>query len=146
MRIKNKLIKNIVLVIVAVTMLDACQRIRPIYEVHSQVIPATGTSLTVSQVETRIIKAGASLGWLMKPVKPGLVLGTIRGGKHSAVVRIEYDTNTYSILYDASQRLYEGIASEGEPYEGQRVIHKRYNQYVKTLNRQIETYLLASGS
>ena len=146
MRIKNKLVKNIVLVIVAVTMLDACQRIRPIYEVHSQVIPATDTSLTLSQVEARIIKAGASLGWLMKPVKPGLLRGTIRRGKHSAVVRIEYDTDTYSILYDASHRLYEGIALEGEPYEGRRVIHRRYNQYVKTLNRQIESFLLASGS
>ncbi len=146
MRIKSRFVRNAALAVAVLTILGACERLRPVYEVHSQAVPGAGTPLTLSQVENRIIKAGASLGWLMKPLKPGLVRGTIRRGRHSAVVNIEYDTSAYSILYGSSQRLSEGTGSLETRYEGEKVIHKRYNRYVKNLNRQIETYLLTVGS
>lgn len=143
---KSGFVKNVVLAVALLTLLGACERLRPVYEVHSQTVPVVGAPPTLNQVEDRIIKAGASLGWLMKPVKSGLVRGTIRRKRHVAVVKIEYDTSTYSILYDSSQRLSIGTGSLETRYEGQRVIHKRYNKYVKNLNRQIETFLLTAGS
>ncbi len=145
MLIKVKLVRTVVLLICAATILGACARLRPIYEVHSHQVPATAAPLTLGQVEAQIIKAGASLGWLMKSMKPGLVRGTMRQGKHSAVVNIEYDTAVYSILYNSSHRLSEGIGDKDMGYEGQRVIHKRYNKYVKTLERQIEAQILTLG-
>lgn len=145
MRINSCFIKRTILFLFIVAAAGACERLRPIYEIQGQAIPNTGTSLTLSQVEERIITAGASQGWLMKAVKPGVLRGTKRAGRHSAVVRIEYDTNSYDILYDSSQSLSEGIGSLETRYEGQRVIHKRYNKYVKVLNRQIETFLLSGG-
>jgi hypothetical protein len=127
-------------------MLGACERLRPIYEVQGQAISAAGKALSLGEVESRITQAGTSLGWLMKPVKPGVLRGTLRRGRHSAVVRIEYDAGSYDILYDSSQRMYEGTGSLETRYEGQRVIHKRYNKYVKNLKRQIDSYLFAAGS
>lgn len=145
MRSKLNVLRSAILIVVAVTVLGACERVRPIYEVQSKAVPTTGTPLTLSQIETGIVKAGAGSGWVMKPVKPGLVRGTFRRGQAIAVVRVEYDTDTYSILYESSHRLSEGIGSFETRYEGQKVIHKRYNKVVKQLNRRIENQLLSVG-
>ena len=142
----DKLPSKFVLVLSISIFLFGCERVRPIYQIQGKPLPTSAPSLSLSQVESRIISAGKSLGWLMKPVKPGIVRGTIRRGRHSAVVRIEFDTDTYDILYESSHRLSEGIGSDETRYEGQRVIHKRYNNYVKVLDRQIENGLIAGDS
>ena len=127
-------------------MLTGCERLRPVHQVQSKPLPVQAESLSLSQIETRITKAGSSLGWLMKSIKPGEIRGTMRRGRHSAVVKIEYDTRTYDILYHSSDRMSEGIGFHETRYEGQKVIHKRFNKYVKNLDRQIENYLISGGS
>jgi hypothetical protein len=142
----NKIPSIFVLVLSVAFMLFGCERVRPIYQVQGKALPTPASSLSLDQVESHIVAAGKNLGWLMKPIKPGLVRGTIRRGRHSAVVRIEYDTESYDILYDSSHRLSEGIGADQTRYEGERVIHKRYNKYVKILDRQIENSLITGGS
>ena len=145
MQAKGTFYKRAFLVIAVVALLGAC-RIKPIYEVHSQEIPVYANPLTLSQIETRILAAGKNLGWQLKSSEPGLLLGTIRRKRHSATVRIKFDTKTFSILYERSHRMRDGLAEAGDFYEGKKVIHNRYNKYVRKLQRQIGIYLGPSDS
>ena len=125
--------------------LTGCERLRPIHQVQGKPIPVKADSLSLSQIETQITNAGTSLGWLMKPIMPGKIRGTLRRGRHSAVVKIVYDTRSYDILYHSSDRMSEGVGFNETRYEGQKVIHKRYNKYVKILDRQIENHSISNG-
>lgn len=142
----RKAVRTLLVVAIALGTLGACERLRPIYQVHSESIPVTASARTLDSVEKTIMTAGAAQGWLLKSMQPGLLQGTMRRGKHSAVVRIEFDTRTFSILYADSYRMSQGIGFEDTRYEGQRVIHKRYNKYVRDLERQIQAQFAVSSS
>ncbi len=121
----------ILMVCVSVLMLASC-RTSPIYNVHDATIPAyDNTKLSLLTVEKTIVQSGAELGWVMKPVHPGLIEGTLNVRSHQAVVDITYDESSYSINYKSSMNL--------KQQGGQ--IHGRYNTWIKNLQQAIDRKL-----
>ena len=105
--------------------LGACTT-KPIFNVTDSPI-STGKVLQASQVRQAIVTAGATLGWKIVELKPGLLQGTLNLRDHTAVVEIPYTTMTYSILFKSGINLNDR--------DGQ--IHKNYNGWVQNLDRGI---------
>ena len=106
----------------------------PIYNVNNA--PVTSSSakqLSASQVREAIVRAGASLGWVMNDSGPNTLTGTIHLRTHTAVIDIPYSAQSYSINYVTSKNL---NASNGS-------IHKNYNGWITNLTRAIEVQLAA---
>lgn len=78
----------------------------------------------MTQAEAGITRAEVSLGWKMKPVKAGLMNGTIKWRQLSGTMAIKHDASKFSIMYDSSYRLKEGMGIDDTQYEGKRVKHK----------------------
>lgn len=90
-------------------------------------------NLNIDNVTRAIIRAGGSLGWQMKKVKDGEIIGTLYLRDHMAQVKIPYSTKDYSILYLKSSNLnYD---------EEKKIIHSNYNGWIQNLNRAIQTQL-----
>jgi hypothetical protein len=109
-------------------------RTAPLQNLEGMPVVTSTTNASLSDIQTAIIRAGASQGWKMVPTREGVVRGTkIFGdaGKHVAVVEVKYDSKAYSILYSDSTNL---------AYDGTK-IHKTYNVMVQGLNRAIEAQL-----
>jgi hypothetical protein len=87
--------------------------------------------VTQEDVQKAIVRAGATLGWQMKLVKPGLIVGTLNLRGNMAKVDINYDTKAYSITYKDSS---------GLNYDGS-TIHKNYNGWIENLNNGIRVQL-----
>lgn len=105
---------------------------RPIMNVNDAPVVTSGKAATVQDVERSIVRAGSSLGWVMTPVRPGLVSGRLDLRTHIAVVEVPYDTKSYSIRYKDSTNL----NAEGGN------IHKNYNGWIENLDRNIRAELL----
>lgn len=88
---------------------------------------------TSKDIKKAIIRAGAGLGWQMKPIKAGHIVGTLYLRKHVAVVDIKYSKKSYNIIYKSSQNL---------NYDGTN-IHKNYNGWILNLNRHIQAQILS---
>ena len=96
------------------------------------VVVTTGKTATPDNVRDAIMRAGAGLGWTMKPTAPGVVNGTISLRTHTAEVEVQYNTQSYNIVYKNST----GLDAEN----GQ--IHKNYNGWIENLNNAIHRELL----
>lgn len=88
---------------------------------------------SMNNVSKAIIAAGATLGWQMKKVKEGEIIGTLYLRDHMAQVKIPYTTKDYSILYQNSQNLKYNAADN--------TIHSNYNGWIQNLNRAIQVQL-----
>lgn len=99
-----------------------------VYNVDKSPVSLYGdTEPTLQQVEKAIITAGARLGWKIKTVSPGVMVGTLALRDHLAVVDITCNTKEYSINYkDSSNLKYDGTN-----------IHKNYNSWVQRLDKAI---------
>ena len=60
---------------------------------------------SLKQVSDVIRRAGAGLGWQMKSISPGHILGILYLRSHVAKVDITFDTNTFNIQYKDSVNL-----------------------------------------
>lgn len=119
-------------VLVSAILLVGCKT-APILNVQdAPVTVATGQKATMASVESAIIRAGGSLGWVMKIEKPGLIVGTLSLRTHVAVVEIPFSATTYSIIYRSSVNL--------EQQGGN--IHSNYNGWITNLNQAIQRQLL----
>ena len=103
---------------------------KPILNVKDAQI-STGKSLQMSEVRKAIGIAGASLGWQIADVKPGLAQGTLNLRDHTAVVEIPYTATSYGIVYKSSVNLGE---KDGE-------IHRNYNGWIQFLDNSIKAEL-----
>ncbi|HRD64949.1 MAG TPA: hypothetical protein PKY50_02225 [Candidatus Competibacter sp.] len=106
-------------------------RSNPVYNVSGAPVTTSTRNYSMSDVRGAILQAGASLGWQMKPVRPGLITGTLYVREHMAKVEIPYDRNSYSILYRDSSNL---------DYDGAN-IHGNYNGWVQNLSNAINSRL-----
>ncbi len=114
---------------IVVALLGGC-RSAAIHNVSAEPVVAN-KPVSMDDVQKAIVRAGAALGWQMKPVEPGLIVGTLNLRTHMAMVDIRYDTKTYSITYkDSSDLGYDGTS-----------IHKNYNGWIENLDRGIRTQL-----
>ncbi|MBU1224744.1 MAG: hypothetical protein KKA22_09825 [Gammaproteobacteria bacterium] len=120
---------SLVLAGIVLAMLGGC-RSAGIYNVSAAPVVAN-KAVSMDDVQKAIIRAGAGLGWQMKPVEPGLIVGTLTLRTHMAMVNVKYDTKTYSITYKDSSNL---------DYTGDS-IHKNYNGWVTNLDRGIQSQL-----
>jgi hypothetical protein len=120
---------SLVLAGIVIAMLGGC-RSAGIYNVSAAPVVAN-KAVSMDDVQKAIIRAGAGLGWQMKPVEPGLIVGTLTLRTHMAMVNVKYDAKTYSITYKDSSNL---------DYTGDS-IHKNYNGWVTNLDRGIQSQL-----
>jgi len=120
---------SLVLAGIVIAMLGGC-RSAGIYNVSAAPVVANKV-VSMDDVQKAIIRAGAGLGWQMKPVEPGLIVGTLTLRTHMAMVNVKYDTKIYSITYKDSSNL---------DYTGDS-IHKNYNGWVTNLDRGIQSQL-----
>ena len=126
--------------------LTGCPRTAPVYEVKDRSMPEASRSRGLDEIGTRIMTAGKRIGWSMNLREPGIILGRLEWhGRHTADVAIRYDRRKYSIEYESSARLLAGTAAPDEAYAGEKVIHKRYNRYVRRLEKYIDVELAKTG-
>jgi len=122
---------KLVLALVTITVLAACSRMAPLYNVSAMPVVANKPSPAMDDVSKAIVRAGAGLGWQMVPAQPGLIVGTLSVREHQAVVDVNYTLQTYSITYKNSNNL---------NYDGQN-IHKNYNGWIQNLDKAIKAQL-----
>jgi hypothetical protein len=87
---------------------------------------------STDEIRQAIVRAGAGLGWEMKPDRPGHITGRLALRTHVAVVDIDYTQTEYSIKYRESTNLDH---SDGK-------IHRNYNGWIQNLDKGIKTQLL----
>jgi hypothetical protein len=121
----------LVSILAATVTLTACTS-RPIRNVDNDPVVTAGKPATMADVEQAITRAGAGLGWVMTPVRPGEMTGRLALRTHVAVVDITYDTRTFSIRYKDSVNLDYANGN----------VHKNYNGWIENLEREIRANLL----
>ena len=124
--------KKIILMGLAVIMLTGCATPHPVRNINAEpVVGPAGRAVSLDEVGKAILRAGGTLGWQMKQVEPGYILGTLKLRSHVAIVDIRYTTKNYSITYKDSTNL---------NYDGTN-IHSNYNGWISNLDRAIKTQL-----
>ncbi|PXF63278.1 hypothetical protein [Kangiella spongicola] len=125
--------KNIVLSLLVMGLLTACNTSRPLTNLNNHNIEyLVSGEKTVEDVKLSIIQAGQVLGWQMQPIAPGVIRGTLNIRAHQAVVDIPYNTKSYSIIYVSSVNL---------DYDGQ-TIHRSYPRWVNNLKAKIDDFIV----
>ncbi len=104
-------------------------RTSPVFNVTDAPISAKGQSQQA--IGKAIQKAGVALGWQMKDMAPGHIVGTLYLRSHMAQVAIKYNTKSYDIIYKDSEDL---------SYNGSK-IHSNYNAWVQNLDKRIQAEL-----
>jgi len=121
---------GIAFLILATLMFAGCTS-KPVYNVpHTPIIASNGTP-TDNQIAKEIFRAGDFLGWKMKKVAPGHIIGSLHLRNHIAIVDIACTSNNYSITYKDSTNL---------GYTGTN-IHRNYNTWVNNLDKAINANL-----
>jgi hypothetical protein len=120
-----------IVVSAGVLLAAGCRTPTPVYNVTNAPVVGSKANPSADEVGKAIQRAGATLGWQMKPVKPGNMLGTLVLRKHVAVVDINYNASSYSINYKDSTEL---------NYDGQN-IHPNYNGWIQNLDKAIKAQL-----
>lgn len=111
---------------IAVAGLPGCAL--PIHNVEDA--PVT-RKLDADEVKIAILRAGATLGWQMREVRPHEIEGTLYLRNHMAKVSIPYSAQSYSIVYkDSLNLLYDGTN-----------IHKNYNGWIRNLDAAIKAQI-----
>jgi uncharacterized lipoprotein YmbA len=111
--------------------LGACAVSQPVSNVRNSPINASKPNPTLDEIGKAITRAGAGLGWQMSPKKPGHMEGRLALRSHVAVVDVNYDRNSYSIVYRDSTNL---------NYDGTN-IHRNYNGWIQNLDKAIQVQL-----
>ena len=121
--------KKIIILMVLSLFLIGCRTASLMDISDAPINTASGKTPSLSLVTNEIIQAGMQLGWQMKKVKPGLVVGTLYLRDHMVKVDIHYSKTEYSIMYkDSTNMNYDGTN-----------IHSNYNNWVQNLNNGIKT-------
>ncbi|MEE9358379.1 hypothetical protein [Candidatus Vondammii sp. HM_W22] len=92
---------------------------------NGPLLSPSGTSLEQTTVVIR--RAGAKLGWQMKSIAPGHILGVLHLRSHVAKVDITFDTKTFNIQYKDSVNL------DYKTEDGANTIHSNYNGWIHRL-------------
>ena len=122
----------IILSILLEVFLRACNTSHPLTNLNDHSIEyLVDEGETLEDVKLSILRAGQSLGWEMTPLKPGLIRGKLNLRAHTAVVKIPYSMESYSIIYVDSINL---------DYDGQN-IHRSYPRWVNNLKVRIDDFI-----
>jgi hypothetical protein len=107
--------------------LAGCMNTVPLQKTHSTTIQAK----SLDTVKNAIMQAGQERQWIMKPVAPGVIDGTLIVRTHTVKVRISYNTQGYKIDYVDSTDM---KAADGK-------IHRKYGLWVQNLDGDIQRKL-----
>jgi len=122
-----------ILIVACMLALAAGCTSRPIRNVVAEPVAVTpGKTATPDTVRDAILRAGAGLGWTMRPVGPGVISGALNLRTHTADIEVQYTAQSYDIVYRNSTNL---DAANGQ-------IHKNYNGWIENLNAAIHRELL----
>lgn len=113
---------------IAAAGLSGCSGGTPLYA------PPESSFITqpITRVEKAIYKACADRGWIASKKSAHLIVATLQLRKHTAVVHITYDTDSYSIRYVSSENL--GYRKHSD---GRETIHPNFNAWLKNLSVDI---------
>ena len=120
-----------IVTLAALTMIVGCRSSAVVYTVTDAPVVTSTRNYSAKDVRYAILQAGASLGWQMNDVQPGLIIATLNVRDHMVQVEIPYDRRTYSILYrDSINMNYNGSS-----------IHSNYTGWVQRLSAAINSRL-----
>jgi hypothetical protein len=112
-------------------LLTGC-RATPVRNIEEAAIMTSAENVSAADISKAIVRAGSSLGWIMKPVKgENELIGVLNLRKHMAKVSVKFTNEFYSIKYLDSVNL---------NYDGTN-IHKNYNGWISNLDKAIQTQL-----
>jgi len=117
-------------IIIATATMMGC-RSAPVHNVVEAPVTTSTQKYGQDDVRKAILNAGAKLGWQMKDVEPGLMIGTLTLRSHMAQVEIRYNKQNYNIQYKNSSNL---------DYDGSN-IHSNYNGWAQNLDNAIRANL-----
>lgn len=103
-------------------------RTATVYNVENASLNTTKPA-SLAQVEAAIKRAGASLGWHIKEIKPGHLEARLPVRSHVAVADIFYTTKDFSIKYKNSTNLRYDAKDN--------TIHSNYNGWIQNLQNAI---------
>lgn len=121
--------------VVVMTASAGCVRDLQVYNVDAHPIPQAAQSLSMTEIKSVIMLAGADRGWTFEEVGPGEIAATLLVRRHTARVNIQYSQTNYSIRYKDSVNL---------RYTGS-TIHRNYNKWIMKLEQDIEGDLQRRG-
>jgi hypothetical protein len=133
MSIKQYVAGIVAIIALTAVPLEAAARQAPLVDPERVLlINANPNTMTDAQVRGAIIAGGREHGWYVTEDKPGqLTLRYDRGGKHTAIITVDYDDKGYQIRYKSSVNL------DYEEVDGVREIHPNYNRWIQILIRSI---------
>jgi hypothetical protein len=114
--------------IAAALLLTGCTRTAILY----QPPPVFFQMLTTRYIEGAIFEGCSRHGWIPTKVQDGVIDATLNLRTHVAVVRINYDGESFTVKYVRSENL-----NYGRRGDGSEVIHPNYNSWVKNLTPDI---------
>lgn len=118
--------------LMAVFVLGGCATPHPVRNINAEpVFGPGGRAVSLDEVGKAITRAGGTLGWQMKQMEPGYIVGTLKLRSHVAIVDIRYTPKIYNVTYKDSTNL---------NYDGAN-IHSNYNGWISNLDRAIKTQL-----
>lgn len=128
----KKFLKLGLLVAMVAVVFTGC-RTSTVQNIEAAPYTPTSKSVKMDKIAQGIIRAGVGLGWQMKKVKEGEILGTLLLRDHMAKVKIPYDGKEYSIIYQDSSNL---------KYDAEdKTIHSNYNGWIQNLSNAIQLQL-----
>ncbi len=101
-----------------------------LYNAVNSPLPAP-RGVTMREIGSAIISAGARRGWIIRSGRAGELIGTLHLRSHVAVVAIKYSLSKFSITYRRSTNL--RYRKEGQ-FE---YIQPNYNRWIRYLERDI---------
>lgn len=110
-------------------------RVAPVYNVVDHPIPVSAQKLPLTEIEKNIMAAGAQHQWQCEELGPGSLHASFTHGSHQVVVAIAFSQTAYSITLVSSVNMKQ----EGDE------IHRKYNQWVRTLEEAIASRLTLAG-
>jgi hypothetical protein len=110
-------------------------RVEPIYNVVNHPVPVAAQKLPLQEIGHAIVTAAAEYHWSVALTQPGQIRATYDRGEHQAVIAISYSRSAYSINLVSSEDLKQ---RDGE-------IHRKYNLWIRNLERAIEERLDAAA-
>jgi hypothetical protein len=111
-----------------------CTHTEPVYDVRDETLPAGAFGLPHDEVGRKLAEAVARARWHVDRVEPTQILASYDAGRHGATVAITWTDRTYNI----------GLVSSNNLREQGGQIHRTYNAWVRSLEREINTELYAA--
>lgn len=121
-------------------LVSGCFREKPIVNINDETFPlVVAEKLTVDEVAKAISTAGYTRkeSWNFTRVSENEFTAELNvRNKHNAVVRIPFNTERFSVLYESSNGLlYDGVR-----------IHYNYNKWVANLSRDIKQAVMQAAN